>query len=341
MLQSLLFLVSLIALAIATYTDLRERIVSDKLTYGLIAFGIIVAAIESIQANDAGIIALVLAVTAGTFFCSYLLWKMGVWAGGDVKLFTGIAALNPVNYAAIGAFFGFGKGLLAPIAFPLFPLSLFIFSVFSMLPYSAIISLNGIMKKESLRKIFFSGIKSDLLNVLLLGIAATAIIKGPEFFAAESFPLQEAVFSFIAFLFAAFFFYFVVKLWINSKSALRKEVSVNELQEGMIPAETIVEINGMIEKPEQISLGKIIKLVKDNNLGALNELVQPKGRILADARSAAGLTQEQVDELKGLSAGKKIGETMTVKESAPFVPAVLIAYILLQIVGDILWNVVL
>ncbi len=37
----------------------------------------------------------VLVVTGLIFVLGYIFWKMGAWAGGDVKLFTGLAALIP------------------------------------------------------------------------------------------------------------------------------------------------------------------------------------------------------------------------------------------------------
>ncbi|MBU2100708.1 prepilin peptidase, partial [Candidatus Micrarchaeota archaeon] len=79
------FFISLLLLLIGSYTDFKERIVSNKLTYGAISLGLLIHAIESFYSNDYFILGIAVAVTIATFIASYGLWKLGVWAGGDVK----------------------------------------------------------------------------------------------------------------------------------------------------------------------------------------------------------------------------------------------------------------
>ena len=60
------FIISVIALIIATFTDLKERIVSNKLTFSLIFGGLILQGIRSLLANDPSIIIVTGAVTFAT-----------------------------------------------------------------------------------------------------------------------------------------------------------------------------------------------------------------------------------------------------------------------------------
>ena len=71
----------------AAYTDIKQRIVSDKISYGLVFFGVVFHGIESFAINNYFPLAASIGVSAATFVFGLVLWKIGLWAGGDVKLF--------------------------------------------------------------------------------------------------------------------------------------------------------------------------------------------------------------------------------------------------------------
>ncbi len=374
MFPALFFIISLLALIIATSSDLRRRIIANKLTYSLIFLGIILHLIYSITINNPNIFFICIAVTVSTFIASYLLWKLGVWAGGDVKLITAIAALNPINYAILRDFVGFKILLFNSFDYslPIFPLTLFIFSLFSMLPYVVLISLNGLIRNKELGRELNSLLKKRAgqliklsgaivgLSSLLLFLSLPAILILPIIillaFLGESIQLViiilPAIFALImapvesitnfVFIFAPLFvLYFLIKLFLLSKDKiLKNEIKITEMEEGMIVAETIVEENGKITRLEGFKIGKIINYFRNNNVEALTGMLRPKGKILANSRSAAGITEEQLRTLKELALKKKIEDRIKIKLSSAFVPAVLIAYIVLQFVGDLIWNLV-
>lgn len=95
----------LIGTATGAVTDARTGYIYDWITYPMIAAGIILAAVQQQWLN--------LEVAAALFAVLFLAYKFGKLGGGDVKLFTGIALLNPTNqpafllttmfFAAIGA----------------------------------------------------------------------------------------------------------------------------------------------------------------------------------------------------------------------------------------------
>jgi len=365
------FFLSIILLAIGTYTDFRERIISNKLTYSMIFFGIALHAIHSYLLNDYSIIIIAAIVTIATFVGAYFFWKLGVWAGGDVKAFTALAALNPVNYAFLGKFFGINSELLSSIEFPIFPLTLFIFSIFAMLPYGALLGVNGLRTKKELRQKIFGDFKAkafqsvkfsgaiiglsqalqlmNLTQLLLLPlIIILGLIRGKIQLVIAILLFLFGVFSgginaLIQFiLLLAFFmvFYAILKLFSLSRSeVLKKEAKIGELEEGMIPAFSYYEAEGEIKRIGPLQMGKLLKYIRSNNLALLLESLNPKGRQIISHRKAAGLSMEEIGELKKLAEEKRIEQSIAVKLSAPMIPAVFIAFIALSFVGDLLWNI--
>ncbi|MBC7219135.1 MAG: prepilin peptidase [Hadesarchaea archaeon] len=84
---------ALAAVLIATYTDLRERIIPNWLTVSFTAAGIAFHGFLGAFQGD-----LFVAVSGAlgasiSFAIGYVLWRAGGWAGGDVKLFTALGSL--------------------------------------------------------------------------------------------------------------------------------------------------------------------------------------------------------------------------------------------------------
>jgi len=71
----------------AAYTDTKTGLIFDKITYPMIAAGIVLNIAEQQW--------LFLAAGAIVFAIGYVIYYMGKFGGGDVKLFTGIAFLLP------------------------------------------------------------------------------------------------------------------------------------------------------------------------------------------------------------------------------------------------------
>jgi len=78
----------LIGTALGAYTDARTGLILDKITYPMIALGILLNLAEwNLEA---------FAVPAAVFAIGFALYWLGKIGGGDVKLFTGIALLLPL-----------------------------------------------------------------------------------------------------------------------------------------------------------------------------------------------------------------------------------------------------
>jgi len=314
-----LFFVSLGALIIATVTDFRERIVPNKLTFPLIALGVGTNSLHSLMTGNWDFTAFSIAAAVYTFGFSLVLYRTGGWAGGDVKLFTALAALNPLNPFIAGKL-GLSVALFEPISLPLFPVALFVFSVMSMFPVALFIALKRAIKE---RKAFMF-----LVRDLLIVIALSALIV---FFSTSSFSF--AVVPLLALPVA----YFVVSLMLSCRMFLKKSIRISELKEGMIPAERIIELNGKIERVYWEGMKSFINYLKQYKIAGAKAQSQ---RVIADYARARGVTAREIEELKALVKEGKLEDHITVKESAPMVPAILAGYVLLNIVGDLLWHVI-
>ena len=319
-----LFSFSLIALVIAALTDLRERLVSNKLTYLMVAVGLSAHAAWALLAGDYWVLLNCLIATVGIFAFSLLLYRLGVWAGGDVKLFAGIAALNPFNPAILSRAGIVPSPLFAPVELPVFPFTLFIFSMIAMLPYGIFLALRRLKEHKQ-----HSGKIIAALKLFGAGFAVVAVLGGWAFLSG----MKDASFAFSGIL-AIWSLLFLFRLYGISKVLMRKTVKVSELKDGMIVGETIVERGGRIEREAELSITKLINQFGGNK----SRERKKKEEVIVSAMRAGGVTVEEIKRLQKLAKQGKMPDTITIKESAPFVPAVLIAYAALSIIGDFVWG---
>jgi prepilin signal peptidase PulO-like enzyme (type II secretory pathway) len=153
---------------------------------------------------------------------------------------------------------------------------------------------------------------------------------------------ENALFNFVGVYIPLFLIYFIIRLYlISRKYILKKTIKISELKEGDIPADTFVQDpqTGKIEVSEKLSIGSVINHLRNNTLKNALANKRQGWRVIADSMSAAGLENTQVDGLKNAAQEGKIKDEIEIKLSAPFVPAILIAYIVLQTIGDVFWIV--
>ncbi|KXA89843.1 hypothetical protein AKJ62_02260 [candidate division MSBL1 archaeon SCGC-AAA259D14] len=144
---------------IANYTDLRERIIPNKLTYPMIVAGIALHLSFGALQRD-----LIVAVRGGlgaglAFGIGYGMYLTGGWAGGDVKLFTALGALLPVYSPPFDLPYSTAFPPYASF-YPLFPVTLLFNSVIIVLPVFLVFALISKIRGEG---IFYNIVKiSDL-----------------------------------------------------------------------------------------------------------------------------------------------------------------------------------
>lgn len=367
------FLISIVGLLIATYTDLKERMVYNKLTYSIAILGLLIKGLDSFQSNSIDPLATALVAGMVAFGAAYILYKTGVWAGGDVKLVTALAILNPINYGFLVQYLPIQSELFATLTLPIFPIELIIYSAFAVLPLGVLMSLTAIFKHpeiiQKLRKVMVQRtIKIAELAILITGLnlifnelsiieffvlpaliiiafspakiktALTVIIA----LIGVSLGLEGFVLNTIVIGIPLLLIYFLWKIYSESKEyAFKETIKVNDLEEGMIPETYIVERNSKIEFIKGPSIKKVIKNIMNNRIENTLKDFKIKGKILASPKSAGGLTDKEVKVLKEKAAKGLMGKTINVRKTMAFVPAILVAYIVLQLTGDILWNIIL
>lgn len=362
MFLTLSIIASIIGLLGATCTDIKERIVPNKLNYGLALAGIIIYAAQSITESNAMPLLYSIGGLAAGFTFGWLLWKAGVFAGGDVKLFMGLGALNPIT--------PFITQTLLPIqTFPvqipfIFPITLFTNSLISFLPYGLGVVLYKLSKNEKFQKkvaadmaaktkqaIHFSLFSAATYAILtaysinpLFSLAAIIIWGFTGKYkkaitataSAGAILLNIAAFlqAFAAIAIVTVILYGIIKLLFSLRPLLSKEIPVAKLEEGMIPAETFIKKGGKIATAKKFSIKQIIKYAKTQKIGEMiKESSRQKNEVIS-ANKARGLTLKEIIAVKKFAKEGKMPKKITIKESMPFVPAMLLGYLLCIIAGD-------
>lgn len=369
------FIVSLVILGVSSYTDLKKGIIPNKITFPAIFIGLALSLAASFYSNDFSYFYFTLIAVIASFIGGYALYRLGAWAGGDVKLFTAIAAFNPVNQGVLRELFGLKQAFLSSISLPVFPLTLFVYSIFAILPLGALLSIRALIERKAFRDrvladfrkriilaaefslllVFLSCLLEffgfqGLLEYCLLVILAAAYgiikIKWKKIILALLFVMALSQNYFLAFNALVIFtglvlFYALIALFIKSREeVLRRKVGMNDLAEGMIPAETIIEAGGKIVRDRGLSFSGMLGLVLKGEAKKLLASFKPKGRIIADRRKARGLTAGEIEELRALSKKGLLGNELEIKLAGPFAPTVFIAYVIANIVGDLFWFLV-
>ncbi|MBS3061199.1 MAG: prepilin peptidase [Candidatus Diapherotrites archaeon] len=355
------FLVTFAGLLIATYTDLKQRIVEDYISYGMIGLGLLIHLWESLSLHDWSPFYYSLGIAAATFCGGFILWRLGFWAGGDVKLFTGIAALLPFR----PLFLTDQIGLAANPAFlPIFPLTVLLFSLFAMFPVGIALAAYRLHQKPAVKNKIIKDLKAQIPTNAYFAVAAAGLVEASQVYLNNSlFAIAGILVFFVlpkkirpvaaALAFAAGIIAntpealvsaattFVVLEALSlvfklsfSKEIFRTEKQISNLAEGDIVATTIYEKNNEIFVENNPDIQTIIKNLK-------TQTTSNDRRIICASYNAGGLENNQIQELQILAKQQKIPSTILVKESAPFVPAILAGFVLASVFGELLWKIVM
>lgn len=91
---------SVTALLLGSFFDLRTGEIPEKVSYGFIALALITSIAESLASSNPSFFAYSLLAGAGFFSVGFVLFYLGQWGGGDVKLMGGIGcSLGYLSYA--------------------------------------------------------------------------------------------------------------------------------------------------------------------------------------------------------------------------------------------------
>ncbi|MBR2558324.1 MAG: prepilin peptidase [Methanobrevibacter sp.] len=127
--------VTLLFSTLAAIFDIKKNIIPNELNLFLLIFGIVSNLILSFLSDNVKYILGSIISMVVTYVVSYLLWKLNIWGGGDVKLFTSIATVIP---------FGININFLS------------IYPTISLYPFSFSVILNSILVSFPFLVIFIS-----------------------------------------------------------------------------------------------------------------------------------------------------------------------------------------
>lgn len=362
--------IAVIACFYASYTDLKSGIIQNKLTFPLIGLGIVLNGFYAFMVGDMWLIIYALIFTAGIFVLGYVLWKLGAWAGGDVKLFTALAALLPF-YPAIVDYdiLSFSFPIMA--SYP-FPFTLIINSILAILPFLLIfIFYIALRRKPYLLDELTAPIKDYRKNIVLTLVITSAVTL--TLIITPYLPFQMIIISLILIylltlvisklpnmvkavivsVLTVFALYSNLTLTISSvivlfliitaigvvkkllttvnKKALQDDYNIEDLKEGMILAYNIYQRNDEVYIDDKGLFDKIKDSIKKGDIAGLSE---PKGKLLV-SNMAAGLSNEDVGLLKKLYNENKISNKVKIKKGVPFAPSILIGLLISLFVGDL------
>ena len=262
----------------ASIYDIKRNIIPDELNFALLFFGLISNLILSlISANVKFILASFISMIV-TYFVTYLLWKLNMWGGGDVKLFTAIATVIPsgINIDFLNIF---PKLSIYPFSF-----SVVINSILVSFPFLLVFLTHLVFKN----RIFNRNI-DFLVNIMNLRSLKYVI-----------------------------------------DSSLNRIMPVNDLREGMI-------INDYYFNDEHI-----IDLINDvnGNLKVYRTVNNDEYSYYFKSQSAGGITNRDMYLLKIMNSQQFISDSVSVKISFPFTPAILLGLLIAIFYGDLMMLLV-
>ncbi|MBN3037240.1 MAG: prepilin peptidase [Candidatus Diapherotrites archaeon] len=327
---------ALVGLALASYTDLRGRVIPNWLNYSMIVSGIALHTADSFLSSDPHMLYSSLAGGVIAFIAGMVLFKLGAWAGGDVKLFTALGFLVPAPYGSVPAFYS---------AYPLFPFLIIVNSVLLSFPFVMAYVFYKVFTQRDLKSKAVELMKLTAKKTVFLGLAVAGFAHLLGWLGASNYlvvlpvlltaflpaPLKYGI-PFLLSLWAALdggaslVFYslasmlavsgFFDAMTFGRKHALRAKKRVSDLEEGDIPAYTYYADGGSVKHMEP---------------SLWNAFREPKG-VLVSSLNANGL------ELKDIAALKRHGiKHVWLKESVPLVPIVLLGAAASFLFGDLLW----
>ncbi|MGV8143805.1 MAG: A24 family peptidase C-terminal domain-containing protein [Methanothermobacter sp.] len=363
-------IIAVLACIYASYSDLKRGIIPNKLTFPLIVVGLVLDGIYAVMIGNYWLIVSAGIITLVIFILGYLFWKMGAWAGGDVKLFTALAALlciypPLINYQILN------YQMPVYANYP-FPFTLIINSILSMLPFLLIYVLYIAVKyKPHLLGELVSPVKNYRKNIILTLVITSAVTltifivpylpfqvilisliliylisfvisKLPESFKLVLIAVVtvyalyqniEVTITGIIVLFLSLSFVQIIRKLLTkvSKEALQDDYKINELKEGMIPAHNLYQSGDKIYYDDKSFFEKIKEAIKT---GDISKISTSRGKLLISTL-AAGLKEEDIELLNKLSMEDKIPDTFKVKKGVPFAPSILIGLVISLLIGDL------
>jgi Flp pilus assembly protein protease CpaA len=250
---------ALIALIIASYTDIKTREVPDWLNYSLIVFGLGARLIFSLASNDFSFILHGIYGFAAFLILAYAMYYLGQWGGGDSKMLMGLGAVIGLELSS--------SSLLVP-----FLVNIFLIGAIYGLLYSTVLAL--LNRKEFVRE--FVRLKKQVLKYRKYLLIIMMLLLLSLIFTRDLF-LKVMILALLIILPATFYLWIYIK--VIEKVAMLKYVTPSELTEGDWIAKE-VKVNGkLICGPRDLGIEKeqIAKLKQFYRKGKVKKVLVKYG----------------------------------------------------------------
>ncbi len=351
-------LILLTCCIIATFTDISTGLIPNWLTFSTICIGILLTTIYYIEIGHINIYYYVFIVVI--FLFSYVIWLLGLWAGGDVKLFTAISTLLIPEYLSVIPSYSVSFMVL-PIMFREFSiptLTLIFNSLICALPILIIYVLYIIFKEkvfliDKFKSCFCFNDGFFYLNTLLIGYGILSYFDVYNMFVKLLFSLilvtvvskitkQHTIYTIITTVilllvsletrnFGSYIFeILLIQIIILLRNIMRKnlisevfsdEIDTSSLEEGMVLSKSLC-----IDEYEYKFISNSA-FFKNNVVDTCED-----SKILINA-SISGLTSNDIDLLKNLR-GNDLINNIPIKKSMAFGPFILVGLIVTLFVGN-------
>jgi len=257
--------------ALGSYFDLKTGEIPDKFTIGLVITALGVRAAASLIYGDLGFQYLLDGLIAGGvyFGIGYMMFFTGGWGGGDAKLLAGIGA-------SVGGAFPALSVLPTPAFFPALML-FFVSMAFISIPYAMGYSIILSFRHRKVFSVLKGQFKANLPILMGLSALSAALII--------LFKPWNALLV-LGMLSPILFYLMLMYVRAVEQVALRKRVSVAELEEEDLVAEDIAY----------------------------------KGKTLVSHRDMDGVSKEALAKIRKLAGEDKIPKTIVVKWGIKFGP---------------------
>jgi len=361
--------IALLVCFYASYSDIKRGIIPNRLTFPVIGLGLLLNGIRAFMESDPWIFIYTAIFTAGIFALGYILWRMGAWAGGDVKLFTAVTALIPFQPALVSYSF-LGTAFPVTASYP-FPLTVIINSILALLPFLLVYVFFIIYtSRRDLMEEFMEPLRQYRTSMVLALVITSAVTL--TFIITDFLPFQIIVLSLIlvylltmvisrlpprvkAVMVSAILVYSlyrnfeltvsgVVIIWVSitviqlirklltsiTREALQDTVSVDELKEGMILASTLYRRGDEYYFDDTSLLDRFRTAARTGDVSALTYRGEP-----VVSAMAAGLREEEIETLRELVAQGKIRDEFRIRRGMPFAPAIFIGLVVSLLIGDL------
>ena len=350
-------------LVLASFSDLKTRTISNKLIFFFLVLGLSYNVTFALFSKNYSLLLTLLYSIIISLVFFIILWQLGIIAGGDTKLFIAISAIIPTMQGTLGLF-NLGLGKLETL--PIFSIILFVTSAFMVLPWILIYSkyllfkkkhykdlLHQIFSKKNIILLLDSILVVVLINFIILLFNITNII----FILSASF-----IFTFIlfrikiksGFYYVIFGLYLIVLVILFSTHKLTADAIINLLGiSGFVILISILLIYLKYIKEKVLLETKTIAELKEGDLPIYNYYYENKKittkkpsfvnkikEIIAgtynknlkiDSSKACGLSKKDITFLKDMYHNRLVDNTIYLKKTLAFTPAVLLAFMLLII----------